>query len=163
MPTVTSVKGGIYLGKSAMQTTAKIRSLYGDIWCNAFFRRYVYGQSLSMIGDAVCLTALPLALLFAGYDAIAFGGVMASVGFGTILGAIIGGPWTEKMAARDILVITDIVRGAISCCRNNRRIRGLAVADFDLSMVWVRHRSFPSSGPPDVNQRHTKIRPNEGE
>jgi MFS family permease len=95
-----------------MQTTAKIRSLYGDIWCNAFFRRYVYGQSLSMIGDAVCLTALPLALLFAGYDAIAFGGVMASVGFGTILGAIIGGPWTEKMAARDILVITDIVRGA---------------------------------------------------
>jgi MFS family permease len=89
----------------------KLKYLYGGIYSNTLFRRFVLGQSLSMIGDAVCLTALPLALLFSGYDAMTFGFVMASVGFGTILGAAMGGPWTEKMSARNILVITDSIRG----------------------------------------------------
>lgn len=94
-----------------MLVSEKFTHLYSGMYGNILFRRFVFGQSLSMIGDAVCLASLPLALLSAGFDATTFGVVMASVGFGTLIGAVVGGRWTEKMSARAILITTDLIRG----------------------------------------------------
>ena len=95
----------------AMLVSQKLKLVYSNVFGNVLFRRFVFGQSLSMIGDAVCLASLPLALLSAGYDATTFGVVMASVGFGTLIGAMVGGPWAEKTSARAILITTDLIRG----------------------------------------------------
>lgn len=84
---------------------------YSELCVIPSFRRYVCGQSFSMAGDAICLAALPIALINSGYDAATFGIIMACVGLGTFIGAGLGGSWTEYFSARTILIITDLVRG----------------------------------------------------
>lgn len=66
-----------------------------------------------MAGDAVCLAALPLAVVHAGLTAGVFGFLMAAVGVGTVIGAIIGGVHADRRTPKHLLIATDIVRGVV--------------------------------------------------
>ncbi|WP_256350255.1 hypothetical protein [Pseudomonas sp. P7759] len=75
------------------------------------FRKLLIGQSLSMAGDAVCLAALPVALIRTGFGVEVFGFVMAAVGVGTIFGACLGGMLADRRSPKRILMGTDVLRG----------------------------------------------------
>lgn len=86
---------------------------YRDALCVPPFRKLLVGQSLSMAGDAICLAALPVALIRTGFGVEVFGFVMAAVGVGTVLGAFVGGVLADRRSPKRILIGTDIVRGAM--------------------------------------------------
>jgi len=88
-------------------------SPYSEALRVAPFRNLLIGQSLSMAGDAVCLAALPVALIRADFGIEVFGFVMAAVGIGTVFGAFAGGVLADRRSPRRILIGTDIVRGAM--------------------------------------------------
>lgn len=77
------------------------------------FRKLLIGQSLSMAGDAICLAALPVALIRTGFGVEVFGFVMAAVGVGTVFGAFVGGVLADRRSPKRILIGTDIVRGTM--------------------------------------------------
>lgn len=77
------------------------------------FRKFLIGQGLSMIGDAVCLAALPIALIRASFSGDVFGFIMAAVGAGTVIGALVGGVLADRKSPKRVLVYTDILRGAL--------------------------------------------------
>lgn len=66
-----------------------------------------------MAGDAVCLAALPLAVVHAGLTPDVFGFLMAAVGIGAVVGAIIGGVLADRGTPKYVLIATDLVRGAV--------------------------------------------------
>lgn len=86
---------------------------YKDVWQYSAFRQFLIGQSLSMAGDAICLAALPVALMRANFDIGIFGVVMASVGAGSVIGALVGGFLADTQPPGKTLVLTDISRGIL--------------------------------------------------
>ena len=88
-------------------------SPYRDALSVSPFRKLLVGQCLSMAGDAICLAALPVALIRTGFGVQVFGFVMAAVGVGTVLGAFVGGVLADRRSPKRILVGTDIVRGTM--------------------------------------------------
>lgn len=66
-----------------------------------------------MAGDIVCLAALPLAVVRAGFTADIFGFLMAAVGIGTVLGAVAGGVLADRRSPKHVLIATDLLRGAV--------------------------------------------------
>ncbi|PTB20285.1 MFS transporter [Trinickia symbiotica] len=76
------------------------------------FQKLLIGQGLSMAGDAVCLAALPVAMLHSGFSGWIFGLVMAAVGLGSVIGALAGGMLADRGSAKHILIATDAARGA---------------------------------------------------
>lgn len=87
-------------------------SPYNDALSVSPFRKLLIGQSLSMAGDAVCLAALPIALIRAGFDGEVFGFVMAAVGVGTVIGAVAGGLLADRKSPKQTLIYTDTARGS---------------------------------------------------
>lgn len=77
------------------------------------FRKLLTGQGLSMAGDAICLAALPLAVVHTGLPAHVFGFLMAAVGIGTVIGALAGGVLADRGTPKHVLMATDVVRGAV--------------------------------------------------
>ena len=75
------------------------------------FRKLLIGQGLSMAGDAICLAALPIALIREGLGGDVFGFVMAAVGVGTVIGALAGGMLADRKSPRQVLIYTDTARG----------------------------------------------------
>lgn len=75
------------------------------------FRKLLIGQGLSMAGDAICLAALPIALIREGFGGDVFGFVMAAVGVGTVIGALAGGMLADRKSPRQVLIYTDTARG----------------------------------------------------
>ncbi|WCM54355.1 MFS transporter [Pseudomonas sp. WJP1] len=86
-------------------------SIYTDALNVASFRKLLIGQSLSMAGDAICLAALPIALIRSGFGAEVFGFVMAAVGVGTVFGALAGGLLADRKSPKQVLIYTDTARG----------------------------------------------------
>ncbi|QQZ39503.1 MFS transporter [Pseudomonas sp. SK3(2021)] len=86
-------------------------SPYNDALSVASFRKLLIGQGLSMAGDAICLAALPIALIRAGFGGEVFGFVMAAVGVGTVIGAFAGGMLADRKSPKQVLIYTDTVRG----------------------------------------------------
>lgn len=86
---------------------------YWDALRFSSFRMLLIGQGLSMAGDAVCLAALPLAVIHAGFTADVFGFLMAAVGVGTVFGALAGGVLADRRSPKDVLIATDVSRGAV--------------------------------------------------
>jgi predicted MFS family arabinose efflux permease len=86
-------------------------SPYRDALSFSSFRKLLIGQGLSMAGDAVCLAALPVAMIHAGFSGEIFGFVMAAVGVGTLIGAVAGGMLADRRSPKHVLVATDIARG----------------------------------------------------
>lgn len=77
------------------------------------FRKLLIGQSLSMAGDAICLAALPVALIRTGFGVEVFGFAMAAVGVGSVFGAFVGGVLADRCSPKRVLIVTDLVRGAM--------------------------------------------------
>lgn len=75
------------------------------------FRKLLIGQGLSMAGDAICLAALPIALIRDGFGGDVFGFIMAAVGVGTVVGALVGGMLADRKSPRQVLIYTDTARG----------------------------------------------------
>jgi predicted MFS family arabinose efflux permease len=75
------------------------------------FRKFLIGQSLSMAGDAICLAALPIALIRSGFGADVFGFVMAAVGVGSVIGGLAGGLLADRKSPKQVLIYTDTARG----------------------------------------------------
>ncbi|WP_439878655.1 MFS transporter [Pseudomonas prosekii] len=75
------------------------------------FRKLLIGQGLSMAGDAICLAALPIALIRDGFGGDVFGFIMAAVGVGTVIGALAGGMLADRKSPRQVLIYTDTARG----------------------------------------------------
>lgn len=75
------------------------------------FRKLLIGQGLSMAGDAICLAALPIALIRDGFGGDVFGFIMAAVGAGTVIGALAGGMLADRKSPRQVLIYTDTARG----------------------------------------------------
>lgn len=86
-------------------------SPYNDALRVSSFRKLLVGQGLSMAGDAICLAALPIALIRAGFGAEVFGLVMAAVALGTVTGALAGGVLADRKSAKQVLIHTDTARG----------------------------------------------------
>ncbi|MBP5084037.1 MFS transporter [Pseudomonas chlororaphis] len=86
-------------------------SPYNDALRVTSFRKLLVGQGLSMAGDAICLAALPIALIRAGFGAEVFGLVMAAVALGTVTGALAGGVLADRKSAKQVLIHTDTARG----------------------------------------------------
>ncbi len=87
-------------------------STYREAWCFPAFRTLLFGQGLSMAGDAVCLAALPVATMHAGRSGETFGAIMAAVGIGSVIGAAAGGVLADRRSPQRILFATDTARGA---------------------------------------------------
>ncbi|MDE9544462.1 MFS transporter [Xenorhabdus bovienii] len=94
-----------------MTSFSERASPYSDVFRSSSFRKLLIGQGLSMIGDAVCLAALPIALIHAKLGAGVFGIVMAAVGIGTVIGALAGGVLADRKSPKHVLIATDTVRG----------------------------------------------------
>jgi predicted MFS family arabinose efflux permease len=86
-------------------------SPYTEALSVSSFRKLLIGQSLSMAGDAICLAALPIALIRTGYGGQVFGFVMAAVGVGSVIGALVGGLLADRKSPQRILIYTDMARG----------------------------------------------------
>jgi len=85
-------------------------SPYHDVLRVRPFRTLLIGQGLSMAGDAVCLAALPVAMMRNGFGGGTLGSILAAVGIGTVFGAMVGGVLAERSPQR-VLVATDAARG----------------------------------------------------
>lgn len=96
-----------------MRSFAQRISPYRDALRFTSFRMLLAGQGLSMAGDAVCLAALPLAVVHAGLTADIFGFLMAAVGIGTVVGAIAGGVLADSRSPKHVLIATDVSRGTV--------------------------------------------------
>jgi predicted MFS family arabinose efflux permease len=86
-------------------------SPYRDALRFSSFRKLLIGQGLSMAGDAVCLAALPVAMIHAGFRGEILGFVMAAVGVGTVIGAVAGGMLADRRSPKHVLIMTDTARG----------------------------------------------------
>lgn len=86
-------------------------SPYYDVVRFSSFRTLLIGQGLSMAGDAVCLAALPVAMIHAGFGGEILGLVLAAVGLGTVIGAAAGGLLADRKSPKHVLIATDAARG----------------------------------------------------
>lgn len=66
-----------------------------------------------MAGDAICLAALPVAIIRAGFGGETLGFILAAVGIGTVIGAVAGGMLADRRSPKRVLIATDIARGAV--------------------------------------------------
>lgn len=96
-----------------MTFLAQRASPYREAFRFSSFRTLLTGQGLSMAGDAVCLAALPLAVIHAGFTAGLFGFLMAAVGVGTVVGAMAGGVLADRKSPKHVLRATDVARGVV--------------------------------------------------
>jgi predicted MFS family arabinose efflux permease len=94
-----------------MSSIAERATPYREAWRFPAFRKLLFGQGLSMAGDAVCLAALPVALMHAGRSGEILGAIMGAVGIGTVIGAAAGGVLADRKSPRRILIATDSARG----------------------------------------------------
>lgn len=96
-----------------MTSLAKRMSPYRDALHFQAFRKLLIGQGLSMAGDVVCLAALPVAMIRAGFGGETLGVVLAAVGIGTVIGAVAGGMLADRTSPKQVLIATDTARGAV--------------------------------------------------
>ncbi|ENM5772121.1 MFS transporter [Vibrio mimicus] len=94
-----------------MKPIAEQLSPYAEALAVSSFRKFLIGQSFSMVGDAICLATLPIALIREGFSAGIFGFIMAAVGIGTVIGALAGGLLADRKLPKQVLIYTDVLRG----------------------------------------------------
>jgi Na+/melibiose symporter-like transporter len=77
---------------------------------NRHFNIFWAGQTLSAIGDAVALIAIPLLVLQVTGSVAQMGLVTATVGVGTIIAGIIAGPIADRVDRRRFMIGCDLAR-----------------------------------------------------
>src|ERR1700712_5684013 len=101
----------LQLRRTRMTSLVERASPYRDALRFSSFRKLLIGQGLSMAGDAVCLAALPVAMIHAGFSGEILGFVLAAVGVGTVIGAVAGGVLADRRSPKHVLMATDTARG----------------------------------------------------
>lgn len=87
-------------------STAPARSLRRNKDFNVFWA----GQTLSALGDAISLIAVPLLVLEATGSLLAMGVVTALYGVGSLVAGVIGGPIVDRVDRRRLMIGCDLVR-----------------------------------------------------
>lgn len=80
---------------------------------NRHFNIFWAGQTLSAVGDAVALIAVPLLVLQVTGSVAQMGLVTATVGVGTIIAGIIAGPIADRVDRRRFMIGCDLARMGI--------------------------------------------------
>ncbi len=78
------------------------------------FRLLLVGSSTSLLGDQFALIATPWLVLQLSDDPLALGMVLALEGIPRALCMLVGGAVTDRVSPRRVMLVTDIVRGAIA-------------------------------------------------
>lgn len=94
-----------------------LRRVFGDQLLEPLretpFRLFWLGQTISLLGDRVAAVALPFLVLELGGSAIHLGQLSALYSAGQVLLLLLGGVLVDRIPRRNILVITDVIRGAL--------------------------------------------------
>jgi Na+/melibiose symporter-like transporter len=77
---------------------------------NRHFNIFWAGQTLSAIGDAIALIAIPLLVLRVTGSIAQMGLVTATVGVGTIIAGVIAGPIADRVDRRRFMIGCDVAR-----------------------------------------------------
>ena len=85
-----------------------------SIWNNRSFIFYLIGQTVSSLGDGFYLIAFMwLSLQVSGGRGIVLGGVFSIYTLGEIIFGFLAGPLVDRLNKKILLVVVDIIRGAI--------------------------------------------------
>lgn len=85
-----------------------------SIWKNKSFIFYLIGQSISSLGDGFYLIAFMwLALQLSGGKGLVLGGIFSIYTLNEVIFGFIAGPIADKFNKKKILIIVDILRGAV--------------------------------------------------
>lgn len=76
------------------------------------FRRLFTSQFLSAVGDTVASVAVPFAIIEMGGGAEEIGLVLGARAVPLILFLLIGGVWSDRLPRRQVMIASDVVRGA---------------------------------------------------
>lgn len=74
------------------------------------FRRFFFGQALSMVGDRITLVALPFAVLATGAGAAEVGFVIAATTVPFLLFSLVAGVIADRTSRRTLMLGSDVVR-----------------------------------------------------
>ncbi len=80
------------------------------LWHNRAFTVFWAGQTLSNVGDAIALIALPLLVLEATGSVARMGLVTALSGIGMLIGGIVAGPLADRVDSRRFMIGCDLGR-----------------------------------------------------
>jgi len=80
---------------------------------NRNFTVFWVGQTLSSVGDAVALIALPLLVLQATGSVARMGLVAGVSGVGQIVGGVVAGPLADRLDRRRFMLACDLARAAL--------------------------------------------------
>lgn len=98
-----------------MGSPGSARSL--DAWVGALrepaFRRLWTGQAVSAIGDSMVPVALAFAVLEATGSATDLGLILAALSVPRLLFTLAGGVWGDRLSRRAVMLMTDLIRGAV--------------------------------------------------
>jgi MFS family permease len=77
---------------------------------NKDFNVFWAGQTLSALGDAISIIAIPLLVLEATGSLVAMGAVTALYGVGSLVAGIVGGPLVDRADRRRLMIWADLGR-----------------------------------------------------
>ncbi|HLZ59182.1 MAG TPA: MFS transporter [Ktedonosporobacter sp.] len=78
------------------------------------YRLLFIGQLISNIGDAFYVVALPWFMLSSGGGVQALGVVLAAYGIPRVAGVLLGGPLSDRLRPRRLMLLTDSVRALLT-------------------------------------------------
>lgn len=94
-----------------------LRRVFGDPLLEPLrerpFRLFWLGQTVSLLGDRVAAVALPFLVLELGGSATQLGQLSALYSAGQVLLLLLGGVLVDRIPRRNVLVVTDLIRGAL--------------------------------------------------
>src|SRR4051812_40431949 len=82
---------------------------------NRNFRRYFFGQAVSLLGDQITLIALPLTAVLALHASAAQMGALTTVALvPNLIFSLHAGSWVDRRGGRrKVMLVTDIGRGLV--------------------------------------------------
>jgi MFS family permease len=100
--------------KDCLMTQAAVKPGISKVLANTNFKLLWIGQGTSLLGDQFFLIALPWLVLKLTNDPLALGTVLALAGIPRALFMLLGGAITDRYSPRSIMLISDILRLALT-------------------------------------------------
>jgi MFS family permease len=96
-------------------TVGKPLSPGARLWRNRNFNIFWFGQTLSSLGDAFEMIALPLLVLQATGSVAQMGLVTGTMGLGRVLAGIFAGLIVDRVNRRHLMIFCDFARAVVYC------------------------------------------------
>jgi MFS family permease len=80
---------------------------------NRDFNVFWAGQTLSALGDAISIIAIPLLVLEVTGSLLAMGAVTALYGVGSLVAGVVGGPIVDRVDRRKLMIGADLARAGL--------------------------------------------------